>query len=118
MKRYLLCLLCALLLFCATLYIVLQRMSLNVDAVNIANQPAVGDVQPSQDADPAETSSEATPEPVPEPEYFTLSAIGDCTLAPRPNSADFVNKVNGDFSYPFANTVQYFENDEFTIANM
>ena len=57
MKRYLLCLLCALLLFCATLYIVLQRMSLNVDAVNIANQPATGDVQPSQDADPAETSS-------------------------------------------------------------
>ena len=57
MKRYLLCLLCALLLFCATLYIVLQRMSLNVDAVTIANQPAPGDVQPSQDADPAETSS-------------------------------------------------------------
>lgn len=57
-------------------------------------------------------------EPLGEPEYFTLSAIGDCTLGPRPNSADFVNKINGDFSYPFSNTVQYFENDEFTIANL
>ena len=118
MKRYLLCLLCAMLLFCVMCYVVLERMSLNVDAVNIANQSAAEDVQSSQGAGPEETAAEVTPEPESEPEYFTLSAIGDCTLAPRPNSADFVNKVNGDFSYPFANTVQYFENDEFTIANL
>lgn len=68
---------------------------------------------------PAVTAPVET-EPVYEgdPEYFTLSAIGDCTIAPRQNSADFVNKVNGDFSYPFSNTVQYFNSDEFTIANL
>ena len=61
MKRYLLCLLCAMLLFCVMCYVVLERMSLNVDAVNIANQPAAEDVQPSQDAEPVETSVEVTP---------------------------------------------------------
>ena len=70
----------------------------------------------SDKSDLSQEAVESTPQP--EPEYFTLSAIGDCTLAPRPNSADFLNKVNGDYSYPFSNTVQYFENDEFTIANL
>lgn len=70
----------------------------------------------SDKSDLSQKAVESTPQP--EPEYFTLSAIGDCTLAPRPNSADFLNKVNGDYSYPFSNTVQYFESDEFTIANL
>ena len=52
MKRYLLCLLCAMLLFCVMCYVVLERMSLNVDAVNIANQSAAEDVQSSQGAGP------------------------------------------------------------------
>ena len=119
MKRYLLSLLCVLFLFCALFYVVLQRMSLNVNMVNALNQSASQqDIQQPQNTETPEASPEPVPEPEPEPEYFTISAIGDCTLAPRPNSADFLNKVNGDFSYPFANTVQYFENDEFTIANL
>ena len=118
MKKYLLSVLCVLFLFCTMFYIVLQRISLNVDAVNAANQAAQQETQQPQTTPEPETTPEPVAQPEPEPEYFTLSAIGDCTLGPRPNSADFVNKVNGDFSYPFANTVQYFESDEFTIANL
>lgn len=115
MKKYFLSVFCVLILFCAMAYVVLQRMSLNINAVSSpsTSAPTETAAQPQTSSDP-----EADPEPTPEPEYFTLSAIGDCTIAPRPNSADFVNKVNGDFSYPFSNTVQYFENDEFTIANL
>ncbi len=114
MKKYLLSLFCVIILFCVMAGVLLKRMSLNIDAVNYTSATAESaSVEPQGSASP-----EAEPESVSEPEYFTLSAIGDCTLAPRPNSADFVNKVNGDFSYPFSNTVQYFENDEFTIANL
>ena len=115
MKRYILSVLCMLMLLCTMFYVLLQRMSLNLDAVSVPAPSEVEDnvQQPHSPVDPVDE-----PQPTPEAEYFTLSAIGDCTLAPRPNSADFVNKVNGDFSYPFANTVQYFENDEFTIANL
>lgn len=67
---------------------------------------------------------EATPEPspAPEPEYYTLSFIGDCTLWSSQNyayhPAGFKGMMNDDYSYPFANTVQFFEEDDFTIANL
>ena len=66
----------------------------------------------------------ATPEPTPapEPEYYTLSFVGDCTLWSSQNYAQhpagFKGTINGDYSYPFANTVQYFEEDDFTLANL
>ena len=57
-----------------------------------------------------------------EPGTFVISAIGDCTLA---SSENFVNsvygyaaKMDGDYAYPFSNTVQYFEKDDYTIANL
>lgn len=65
-----------------------------------------------------------TPTPEPQPEYFTISAIGDLTLASCPkyytdaSAYSFTSKMNGDYSYPFKNTVQFFENDELTIANL
>ena len=67
---------------------------------------------------------EATPEPTPapEPEYYTLSFIGDCTLWSSQNyahhPAGFKGMMNDDYSYPFAHTVQFFEEDDFTIANL
>ncbi len=55
---------------------------------------------------------EATPSPTPsaEPEakYYTISFIGDCTLASSQYNNDFEAKMNGDYSYPFKNTVKYF----------
>ena len=48
MKKYLLSVLCVLFLFCTMFYIVLQRISLNVDAVNAANQAAQQETQQPQ----------------------------------------------------------------------
>lgn len=65
-----------------------------------------------------------TPEPTPEPEpeYFTLSFIGDNTLWANVNfiySEYGLPKVVGDnYAYPYQNTVQYFNDDEFTLANL
>lgn len=102
------------------LAVLLLALALLIKARAGAPEPAAITAAPSAASGESDLPPEASaePTPLPEPEYFTLSAIGDCTIAPRPNSADFVNKVNGDFSYPFSNTVQYFENDEFTIANL
>ena len=62
---------------------------------------------------PAETA-----EPEPEPEYFTLSFVGDCTLTSFNGGTDYRNKMGEDYSYPFRNTVQYFRDDDFTLANL
>ena len=79
------------------------------------------DVTPpvEQSAEPEATPTPTpTPTPEPTPEYFTLSFIGDCTLAPHQNTQDYFNKVGDDYAYPFAKTVQYFADDEYTFANL
>ena len=79
------------------------------------------DVTPpvEQSAEPEATPTPTpTPTPEPTPEYFSLSFIGDCTLAPHQNTQDYFNKVGDDYAYPFANTVQYFADDEYTFANL
>ncbi len=77
-----------------------------------------------------EVSATAVPEvtpvptatPVPEPEYFTISMIGDCTLAEaktrRGWGSAYQTVVGKDYAYPFANTVSYFDSDYLTIANL
>ena len=71
-----------------------------------------------------EPTPEPTPTPTPEPtpQIFTFSCVGDLTLW---SSIQFENSeyglplhVNDDYTYPFKNTKQYFENDEFTISNL
>ena len=58
----------------------------------------------------------------PEPEYFTLSFIGDCTLASttynKPLSVSYESVVGDNYAYPFSMTKQYFEDDDFTFANL
>ena len=65
-------------------------------------------------------SPEPTPEPT--PAYFEITMIGDCTLASTLYNRDlpqaYGNVVGDDYAYPFAKTVQYFEDDDFTIANL
>lgn len=57
-----------------------------------------------------------------EPEYFTINMIGDCTLASVPSYAGtqygYDTVVGDDYAYPFAKTVQYFQDDDFTFANL
>lgn len=83
----------------------------------------------TQTAVPAETGKitipEATetpapePTPTPAPEYYHLSFVGDCTfgsVAGLPGG--YLSVVNGDYAYPFAKTVQFFRDDDFTMANL
>ncbi len=79
---------------------------------------------PTPEATPVPTPKPTpTPTPEPTPELFTISVIGDETLTSHQNLSDeseysYNGRMNGDYSYPFSNTVQYFESDEFTITNL
>ncbi len=63
-----------------------------------------------------------TPTPMPTPQLFTISVIGDQTLASAPQFRDstvgYIARMHGDYSYPFSNTAEYFLNDDFTISNL
>ena len=86
--------------------------------------------QPQETAQPpAETASlpeltqppeeTAAPAPTPAPEAYHLSFVGDCTfgsVAGLPGG--YLSVVNGDYAYPFAKTVQFFRDDDFTMANL
>ena len=70
-------------------------------------------------------SAEPTPEPAPlvEARDFTISIIGDQTLTSHQFLADsspysFAGRMNGDFSYPFSRTAEYFLSDDYTITNL
>ena len=65
-----------------------------------------------------ETTPTPTPEPTPTDEYFVISMVGDCTLSSSQREDTFETIVNGDMAWPFSGTVQYFENDYLTIANL
>ena len=108
------------LLLCGILAITIK---LRLDSPEMPVQSAAPVIAPL-DASPTPTPSptpEPTPTPIPTPETYTLSVIGDCTLWSNANYAQhpagYAGVINGDYSYPFSNTIQYFENDDFTIAN-
>lgn len=69
-----------------------------------------------------EATTEATTEPEPTEERFTLTFVGDCTLGSEPgkfaSEHSFVGMTGEDYDYPFANVVEYFENDDMTFANL
>lgn len=81
-----------------------------------------GELPEPEYTSPASTPEpEATPSPTPEPledEYFTISMVGDCTLSSSQREDYFETVVNGDMSWPFSGTKQYFEDDYLTIANL
>lgn len=77
----------------------------------------------STPAEPAPTPTpapSATPKPTeaPKPEYFTISFVGDNTLASSNISSSFKTTIDGDMKYPYKNTLKYFEDDDLTIANL
>ena len=49
---------------------------------------------------------------------YLISFIGDCTLASSQYNNDFINRINGDYTYPFRNTKEIFAADDLTIANL
>lgn len=71
---------------------------------------------------PAQTTEAAPTETKLEERSYTLTFVGDCTFGASPASyyakVGFVNTVGDDYSYPFANVIDWFENDDFTFLNM
>ncbi len=93
-------------------------------------EPVV-EATPSPTATPTPTPSPTptptptpTPEPTPEPEpeYFVITMIGDCTLSSGPYNDNYAGGykkvVSEDYAYPFAETVELLNTDDFTIANL
>ena len=66
-------------------------------------------------------TTEAPTEPA-GPESFTLTFVGDCTLGTQPKNFNyglaFIKTVGDDYKYNFANVIDYFENDDFTMLNL
>ncbi len=123
MKAFLTLLKGAILLVLLFLIVLPMKMRLDVEDTLVTATPA-----PMESMVPALSTPEPTPVPTPTPtpeptpELFTISAVGDCTLWSSKNfehsDVGFPKRVGEDFAYPFANTVEYFENDEFTLANL
>ena len=73
--------------------------------------------------EPEPTEPETTePATEPEPQSFTLTFVGDCTLGTQPKNFNyqlaFIKTVGEDYSYNFANVIDYFANDDFTMLNL
>jgi hypothetical protein len=90
----------------------------SVIALRAAVTPASAQAAESPSPAVATPKPTATPTPTPEAKYYTISFIGDCTLASSQYNNDFEAKMNGDYSYPFKNTVKYFKDDDLTVANL
>ena len=71
--------------------------------------------------EPTEPPTEAPTEPE-EQSSFILTFTGDCTLGTNRDSWNnqyhFIKLIGEDYDYPFANVVEYFENDDFTMINL
>lgn len=82
---------------------------------------------PAATSAPTETPAPATETPTPTqepaaPERFTITMVGDCTFdtvaAYRGTEYGYDAVIGGDWSYPFAETIEYFADDDFSMANL
>ena len=85
--------------------------------------------EPEETEAPTEEITEApTEEPTEAPtekkddNFFTLTFVGDCTFGSTAvaweQENSFIQVVGDNYRYPFANVVDIFENDDFTLANL
>ena len=107
-------------------------VSENVPPVQMSDLPEVPteDVASTTISDPTEaettvpvtTVPETTEPEITEPEHFTLTFVGNCTLGTAEKHFNyqygFIQTIGEDYRYPFANVVEYFENDDFTMLNL
>ena len=81
-------------------------------------EPATIQTQPTE-PEPRETEPAETEPPE---AHFTLTFVGDCTFGSNPTNYfagyGFIKTVGEDYAYPFANVIDYFENDDFTMVNL
>jgi poly-gamma-glutamate synthesis protein (capsule biosynthesis protein) len=81
---------------------------------------------PEEISVPGPPSAAPTPTPIPTPEptpiVYTITMVGDCTLSSsqyyKNTSYGFETVVGDDYAYPFAKTLDYFIDDDFTFANL
>lgn len=87
----------------------------------IGHEVTVDDYETGPENSPVPSIS-PSPEPTWPPEgvqtEFVISMVGDCTLASSQLNNDFEKVINGDYTYPFSGTIDYFAKDDFTIANL
>ena len=100
--------------------IILFAAAITVSAVNARHERLLVErnvvaPEPGTETEPEETE--------PPSMQFTLTAVGDCTLATditTPIEGSFesmVEELNGDYSYFFRNVANYFRSDDLTIVN-
>ena len=68
-------------------------------------------------------TTEATEAPTePTPQVFTLTFVGNCTLGTSQKNYNyqqgFIQTVGEDYTYNFANVIDYFDGDDFTMLNL
>ena len=119
--------------------LVLEERGVSLDYLEslIPTRPEVVQTEPPTEPEeteaPTEEVTEAPTEEATEPpteapteakddNFFTLTFVGDCTLGSTAAAWDledsFIQVVGDDYRYPFANVVDIFENDDFTLANL
>ncbi len=92
-------------------------------AVPLPTPSPTPEITPSPVPTPTPTPTPtAPPTPTPTPQTYTISMVGDCTLASYPKirywEIAFENVVKEDWSYPFSNTAELFREDELTMVNL
>ena len=88
-------------------------------------QPSVP-TQPSEPTQPTPPVTDPTEEPTqptePQPEVFTLTFTGDCTLGTEEGWHDyyrnFIRLIGEDYDHPFRAFADYFRNDDCTFINL
>ena len=119
--------------------LVLEERGVSLDYLEslIPTRPEVVQTEPPTEPEETEAateeSTEAPTEEATEPpteaptekkddNFFTLTFVGDCTFGSTAAAWDlessFIQVVGDDYRYPFANVVDIFENDDFTLANL
>ena len=123
--------------------LVLEERGVSLDYLEslIPTRPEVVQTEPPTEPEETEAATEESTEevteevteaPTEEPteapteakddNFFTLTFVGDCTLGSTAAAWDlessFIQVVGDDYRYPFANVVDIFENDDFTLANL
>ena len=109
------------------------RMSAVNDGAPEATSPVQMEAPPVESTEAPTETTEAPPEttlPEPtatepvkaEPQTFTLTFVGNCTLGSTVKNFNyqhgFIKTIGEDYRYPFANVLDYFENDDFTMLNL
>lgn len=96
----------------------------SAETMQVATMPTVAPTEATTPpTEPTTAPTEATTVPTePQPEVFTLTFVGDCTLGADPTSLyspnGFIKVIGENYDYPFANVIDYFKNDDFTMINL